>query len=109
MKSLIQAWKNRNKILEGIKNSVFKTEHVEEVAAERMNICNSCPEIDNEGSKCMVPGTQPCCGVCGCKLAFKIRSLSSACDLGKWDAVMSQEEEDELRKDIGDIEDGNNI
>jgi len=94
--SLIKLWKDKGKIFEGIKNSVFKQEHVEEIADMRMQICNICPEIDNAGDKCYIKGTQPCCGQCGCKLAFKTRSLSSGCPVGHWSAITTQEEEDAL-------------
>lgn len=94
--SLIKLWKDKGKILEGIKNSVFKQEHIEEIASLRMDICNKCPYIDNEGSKCYVAGTQPCCGECGCKLSFKTRSLASECPKGHWSAITSQEEEDAI-------------
>jgi hypothetical protein len=94
--SLIKLWKDKGKIFEGIKNSVFKQEHIEEIASFRMDICNSCVYIDNEGSKCYVAGTQPCCGECGCKLSFKTRSLSSDCPKGHWKAITTQEEEDAI-------------
>jgi len=102
--SLKQIWTHRKQIFEGITNSIFKKDLVEKIAAERMMICKACPIIDLEGSKCMVPGTQPCCGDCGCKLAFKTRSLSSECthpDGPKWPAIMDQDEEDKLYKEIG--------
>ena len=54
-----------------------------------MNICTECSEIDLKGSKCEIPGTQPCCGNCGCSLAFKTRSLSSECPIGEWDSLMT--------------------
>jgi hypothetical protein len=95
MFSLKEIWKNRKKILEGIKNSVLRDEFVEKVFNERLKICNSC---DQKGDKCAVPGTQPCCGECGCSLGFKLRSLSSDCPLDKWKAVMTQEEEDKLNE-----------
>lgn len=98
--TLIQIWKNKGKILEGITNSVFKNEHVEEVAAQRQAICDSCEFIDKTGKSCVVPGTQPCCGACGCSLALKLRSLSSACDKQKWEAVVTQEEEDMIKSQI---------
>lgn len=50
-----------------------------------------------------MPGTQPCCEVCGCKLSFKTRSLASECphpDGSKWVAQMTQEEEDKYYKEI---------
>jgi hypothetical protein len=44
----------------------------------------------------MIPGTAPCCGLCGCKLGYKTRSMSSSCDINKWKAVMKPEQEDKL-------------
>jgi len=96
---LNQIWSNRAAILEGIQNSVFKAEHVEQIAAERKAICDTCPFQDKEGTSCLVPGTQPCCSKCGCSEKFKIRSLSSSCgdeENPKWHALLSQEEEDAL-------------
>lgn len=96
MSNLIKIWKHKGQILEGIKNSVFKSEHVEEIANERNAICQKCDLIDRTGSKCVVSGTQPCCGVCGCSLAFLQRSLSSSCEAGKWSAILTDEENDAL-------------
>jgi hypothetical protein len=89
-------WENRKAILEGVKNSIIRDEFVEEIATQRLKLCNSCVRRDDEGSSCVVPGTQPCCNLCGCSLAFKTRSLSSECPKGKWDAIATEEEEDEL-------------
>lgn len=92
----IELWKMKGKILEGIKNNIFKKEHVEEIAASRIAICNYCPYIDKQGSKCAMPGTQPCCGECGCKLSWKTRSLSSDCPKGYWKAILTEDEEEKL-------------
>lgn len=103
MKSLSTLWKNRNQIVEGIKNSIFKKEHIEEVAQERMMICEDCNHLDKEGAKCLVSGTQPCCGKCGCSLRLKLRSLSSGCgdeENPKWNAIISEEEEDLLKESL---------
>jgi len=100
---LNKIWSNRAAILEGIKNSVFKDEHVEQIAAERMSICAECPDFDTEGSECFVPGTHPCCGQCGCSLKFKLRSLSSSCgneEEPRWNALLTQEEEDSFINEI---------
>ena len=94
MKATLKAlWENKTQILEGIKNSIIKNEVVEEVSSMRYDICNAC---DKKGNKCAVKGTGPCCNECGCSLAFKTRSLSSECPLGKWEALMTEEEEDKL-------------
>lgn len=107
MATILEVWKKRNKILEGIKNSIFTNDHIEELAIHRNSICQDCEFIDREGSKCFMPGTQPCCGVCGCSLKFLQRSPSSKCEKGKWDSVMSEEEESQLLNKIE--ENGNNI
>jgi hypothetical protein len=98
--NLIQAWKNRNQILEGIANRIFTKEHVEEIAKERMEICNTCDDISRDSSGCFVPGTAPCCNHCGCCLELKTRSLSSDCPIGKWDSILTEEEEDKLNEII---------
>lgn len=94
--NLKKIWENRKEIYEGIKNSVVRDDLVEDVAAKRMAICTECIEIDLKGSKCEVPGTQPCCGNCGCSLGFKTRALSAECPVGEWKALMSEKEEDAL-------------
>ena len=93
MKGVIKIWKEKNKILEGIRNNIFKKADVEHIAAERMSICETCPHLDTEGSKCVVPGTSPCCGLCGCSLSLKTRALSAGCDDKRWEAVLSEEEQ----------------
>lgn len=96
MNDVIRIWKEKGKILEGIKNRVFKKADVENIAAERMKICETCPFIDPDGASCMVPLTQPCCGICGCSLGLKTRALSAHCDAGRWDAVLTQEEQEAM-------------
>lgn len=97
MKAALKAiWENRKGILEGVKNSIIRDELVEDIARMRYDICDECEQIDNKGKECAVKGTQPCCAECGCSLQFKTRSLSSECPLGKWQAIATEEEEDEL-------------
>ena len=103
MSKISKIIQNRSKIYEGIKNSIFKDEDVELIAADRMKICNESVHIDHSGSQCDVPGTQPCCSKCGCCLKFKVRSLSSGCGderYPRWNAVISQTEEDDLKQSI---------
>lgn len=95
-------WKNICQILEGVSNTISKKEHIEKIAESRMYSCRTCQHFDIEGTNCMVPGTQPCCSICGCNLKFKTRSLSSECPhpVKRWGAVLTQEEEDKLYNDI---------
>ncbi len=86
-------------------NSIFKKEDVEEIAQQRMQICEKCALYDVQGVGCMVVGTHPCCneklGGCGCSLGFKTRSLSSECPKGHWKAELTQEEEDLINQKLG--------
>lgn len=104
-KNIIQIWKAKGQILEGVANSIFKKEDVEEIARYRMLMCKFCDLYTEDDQGCMVSGTSPCCdqlrGGCGCSLTFKTRSLSSACPLGKWEAEVSQEEEDVINQKLG--------
>jgi len=107
--SIIRIWKNKGKILEGIKNSIFTSQHVEEIAELRNLICQECPHIDKRGSMCAMPGTQPCCKLCGCNLKLKHRSLSSSCDDGRWHAELTQQEEDALADQLKNKSNDTNI
>jgi len=95
-KSLKKIWKNKEAILEGIKNNIFKKENIEVIAKERNKICKACDFLDTTGDNCAVPLTSPCCALCGCSLKFKLRSLSSECPEGKWEAVLTDDEADKL-------------
>ena len=91
--NLKNIWDNRKQILEGITNSIIRDEFVEDVSRVRTELCDQCP---SKGDKCVVIGTGPCCNECGCSLTFKTRALSTECPLGKWKALISEEEEDKL-------------
>jgi len=102
MSKLSTIWKNRKQIMEGIKNSIIRDEYVEEIAKQRLDICSTCVRKDDEGQHCLVPGTQPCCNLCGCSLSLKTRSLSTDCPDLKWKAVITEEDEDKLYELDGD-------
>lgn len=103
--NIIKIWKAKGQILEGVTNSIFKREDVEQIAEYRMDICIACKLYTNDDAGCMVAGTTPCCdsrqGGCGCSLKFKTRSLSSECPLGHWKAEVNQEEEDVINQKLG--------
>jgi hypothetical protein len=96
LKKIKKIWENKWLILEGMFNYYFTRKKIKRVAYWRNEICKGCPLIDLEGSKCEVPGTQPCCGDCGCSLKYKTYSMSSSCPQGRWFAVMTEEEEDDM-------------
>lgn len=107
IKKIKKIWKNKWLILEGMFNYYFTRKKIKRVAYWRNEICKSCPLIDLEGSKCEVPGTQPCCGDCGCSLKYKTHSMSSECPKGNWFAVMTEDEEDDMNAKLENY--GNSI
>lgn len=102
---LKKIWTNRFKIWEGIRNSIFKSDYVEKIAAHRMAICeeNICGFYDKDGTseKTVVRG-KSACGQCGCESSLLIRCLSCECSLGHlgltplWPKEMTEEEEREF-------------
>jgi len=71
------------------------------VAEGRLGMCKVCEHLDKKGESCQVPGTNPCCKLCGCSLHLKTRSLSSGCDDKRWYPVLTQREEDILNERLG--------
>ena len=56
----LSVFKNFDKIADGIKNNIFKKEHIEAVATDRFQKCIACSLFDAKGDDCLAPGTQPC-------------------------------------------------
>lgn len=77
-------------ISEGWKNYIFKKPEIEALSKERMKICNQCPELDEAGTHCIVPGTYPCCKLCGCAMEVKSRNPNSVCpsEENKWKDIL---------------------
>lgn len=110
MNRLLKVWKNKWKILEGIRYTWFPNKYVEVIAAKRLEICktNVCGHYNAAGDKaiCYVKG-KGCCDLCGCNDNYKTHSLSSACSLkdhGRyplWDAELTEEEEKKFREKTG--------
>jgi len=107
MKNLSKIWENKTSILEGLKNNVFKKEHVEEVYNSRLEICKRCDYYDPEGqSEAAIVKGQPSCAACGCALALKLRALSTSCGLTEiykdplWGPVIDEDIEDKIKDQI---------
>lgn len=118
---LSSVWKNKESILEGIKNKAFRKEHVEEIAKHRSSICEGCiwnsknyevyedvPEVirnikDRDWIEDCIFSEDARCLNCSCNInlgnSLKLRSLSSKCPLPepKWQAVV---EDDEIVNEI---------
>jgi len=55
-----------------------------EIAKERMDICNSCPELIKLTKQCKK---------CGCFMEAKTKLPNASCPLGKWGEVIVRLEE----------------
>jgi hypothetical protein len=99
-KKYLDVFKNLDKITEGIKNNIFKKEHIEAIFTDRYQICAKCTLLDLKGTSCLASGTQPCCSDCGCSLDFKLRSLSSKCPKDYWSTITSEETEELINQQI---------
>ncbi len=108
MSKLIEIFKNRDLIWEGLRNKLFKKEHVEAVYEERISICKGCESYDTTGKGCAIKGSQPCCnknnGGCGCSLSIKARSLGTDCPKKKWLAVTTEQEDAMIKHQIAEHE-----
>ena len=95
---------NFSQIYEGWKNNLFPAdemkEHIKQVSAERMKICDEC-EWCSENRPKKPRRFDKHCTHCGCVLAAKTKCLSCSCPIDKWLAVIeSQEEAHELIQTI---------
>lgn len=87
-------------IMQGAFNSIFVREEIEKIADERINICRECPH-DSESAKKLNPDLKnklrpdEHCGLCGCNLHMKTRSLSQVCPdkPPRWDKVVEEQQE----------------
>ena len=83
MKRLIKKegnYKVITQIVDGIKNYVLPMQDSEKLSEARLKVCNQCEHKTNTNT----------CGLCGCLLAFKSRTLKSDCPAGKWNDVDNQ-------------------
>lgn len=113
---LPKIWANKAGIAEGIKNRIFKKEHIEELHEHRMTICEECPwysenvrfknyeelipDIRMKKSESYIQDSQKRtdkhCVNCSCNLGLKTRCLSCNCPLKKWLAVVDEKEQDTI-------------
>lgn len=90
-------------MVEGWRNHLIPAEHLKEainsMSEERMAICNVCQYNSvNAGTPTIVKSSY--CKLCGCPLAAKTKSPTSACPLQppKWDKYMDMHEYEKLNK-----------
>lgn len=93
---------NFGQIYEGWRNKLVPPAHmkdmIQQVSKERVTICNGCPFHSKNHKTPLRPDAH--CTDCGCNLEAKSACLSCDCPQGKWLAVVDQDEEEQLKKDI---------
>ena len=86
---------NVGEIYEGWKNKLLPdadmVEQIDLVGAERLAICDACPN-HSKNHKHIRPDEH--CVSCGCTLSAKTKSLSCKCPIDKWGAVLNDEQQD---------------
>lgn len=87
-----------SQIIEGWKNNLFPKEELKEIISiskkYRLSICNTCLKHSKFHSTPLRPDEH--CTECGCTLSAKTACLSCECPLKKWEAVISQQQEQEI-------------
>ena len=96
-----------SQIYEGWRNKLIPPAHlknmIELASKSRTDICLGCEHHSenarrNKGYKTVRPDHH--CVECGCVLSAKTRCLSCACPLKKWEAIMTDVEEEQVKKQI---------
>lgn len=101
-----------SKIYEGWRNQLFPPSHlkkiIESVARRRRNICNVC-EHNSKLHSTFRPDIH--CVICKCTLSAKTRCLSCDCPDSppRWEAVLTEEEEEEIANETERIKAEENI
>lgn len=89
-------------------------EIIQKVSDERMIFCSPC-EFNSKNCTDKLSLMESLridehCVLCGCTLSAKTKCLSCECDVHKWDAVMTEQEEEEILEENGkeetDIKEG---
>ena len=97
---------------EGWKNHLIPAsdmkEQIKSVSESRMTICKECHYYsvnrEKEGYKSSRPDVH--CTNCGCTLAAKTKCLSCNCPMKYWKALMTDDQYDEIRNELGENGEG---
>ena len=92
-----------SQIYEGWRNNLLPPEKlkavINETSAERIRICKGCEYHSANVKNYKTIRLDAHCAHCGCTLSAKTKCLSCACPLEKWLAVITPEQEEQIKKD----------
>ena len=87
-------------IYEGWRNKLFPPEKLKQlildVSEERMSICDACKFNSANRKKKNILRPDVHCTICMCTLSAKTKCLSCGCPKGFWNAILTEEQEDEM-------------
>jgi len=86
MSSVKNIWEHKASIIKGAKNNIIRTKAIEDIAAARLAICDTCT---NKSTDCAAM-ISTCCALCGCSLAWKTRVPEEACPAGNWPSINTE-------------------
>ena len=93
---------NFKHIYEGYRNLLVPASEmkgtIQKVREERLEICNNCPAHSKHHSTPLRFDAH--CTKCGCNLDAKSSCLACSCPDEKWTAVISDEQEENLKKEV---------
>lgn len=85
-------------IYEGWKNHLIPSKNLKDiiknVSEERLEICNAC---DSHSKNYKKNRPDDHCTKCGCTLLAKTKCLSCNCPINKWTAVLTSDQEEEIK------------
>lgn len=107
------AWKNKDKIMEGIRNKIMPPKELKDLihktVVERKLICYVCPFMSKNAQIHFNYKSQRFddhCTKCGCNIDLKASSLSSECpdNPPRWNSVVSEDEFSNIEQTMKDYE-----
>ena len=94
---------NFKQILEGWRNNTIPPSHLKDLikttSEQRINICLDCG-YHSKYHKTLRPDAH--CTNCGCTLAAKTKCLSCECPIDKWKAILTDDQEEQLKNMINE-------
>lgn len=97
IKQILEGWRNDSILAPKELKALIMS-----ASNERLKICEGC-ELNSNKAKENGYSTMRIdyhCTNCGCPLKKKTKCLSCNCPIGKWSAVLTKEQEEELKKNV---------
>lgn len=93
LSQIYEGWKNNLLPSEKLKTAILETSN------KRIAICKQCEfhSANRKNYKTIRPDAH--CTHCGCTLSAKTKCLSCSCPLNKWVGEVTQEQEEQMKKD----------